>query len=129
MHSPPNSDHALIKVTLSTPNWHKTTQTITKIFKDTSRADWNKFQTTLEETLSERNLASVTDIDRNDALLLYSIQQSQSVSIPQKLVKISNNPHYKPLPAYILNIMKIKRRAHRLYMFGVRSNIYIRIKS
>lgn len=83
---------------------------------DYSKADWTKFNNDLNERLTEREYKTIEDIDMKDTKILLGIIEAQKTSIPAKNIKLNKNKNNKPLPKFLLDIIKIKRRAHRLYM-------------
>ena len=114
--TPPNSDHAPIQVKLSTPYWTPHTHISRREVTDFTKADWTKFQEELDTRLENIDYNTTADIDTCDNNILNSVKQAKALSIPTKTIKINPNRNARPLPTFVLNAIKIKRRAHRLYM-------------
>ena len=106
-HPAPNTDHAPILATIFTPNWTPSTQTSRKTILDYAKADWKKFQNELNTRLKEKDYITTTDIDMQDTEILNAILEAQKNSIPAKNIKINPNRQNKPLPKFLLDIIKI----------------------
>jgi Exonuclease III len=115
IHEPPNSDHAPIQILLKTPYW-RPIKIGTRQIQDYSNADWTKFQDLIAKQLPNINPTNKQDIDMYDQALVQTIQTATTKSIPNKTITTNTIKQRCRLPDYVIKIIKVKRRAHRLYI-------------
>ena len=112
---PINSDHLPVFVTLGTPSWtHINTHTPINIYKYTE-ADWNIYREELDSNLGHFPISSINDIDKADHHLVSTIIKAREKAVPKKLNRHPGIQQSRALPPHIINSIKLKRRAFRLY--------------
>ena len=112
---PINSDHLPIIVTINTPIWTPiNTHTSTETY-NYEKADWNLFHKELDINIDIVPINNINDIDKADRLLLTAINKAKEKAIPKKKFHTNNNFNKNKLPQIIVNMIKLKRRALRLF--------------
>ena len=112
---PINSDHLPIIVTINTPIWTPiNTHTSIETY-NYEKADWNLFHKELDTNIDIAPINNSTDIDKADRLLLKAINIAKEKAIPKKKYHTNHNYNKNKLPQTIIQMIKLKRRALRLY--------------
>ena len=116
MLSPPNTDHVPIKITLQAHGLPKTPyyQHVTRYHYN--ETDWNEFRHEMTNHLKDLTLTIQTteDLDKADERFLQTIHETREKTIPKTQQRHPTDKRRR-LPQYIIDIIKLKRRAHRLY--------------
>lgn len=111
---PMNSDHCPILLTINTPNHAPTTQYIAKTIFKYNKADWDSYREYINDKLPPPpDITNSNALIRADDLLLQVTLDARLRAVPHKQ---SRQHRQRELPPQIVQLIKTKRRAHRLYM-------------
>ena len=113
---PPNTDHMAIQLNIFTPRCKILNLPEPKTKYKYQEADWTTYKDILEqktETLPN-NIQTTFDLEQADQKLLEAINEARHEAIPSSTIHKTSIPQ-RQFPKYVLDIIKTKRRAQRLY--------------
>ena len=110
---PPNSDHCAVLTTIDTPLWTPTQLTEAKLTYKYHEANWDLFKEHMTQNLPQITINNKEDINTADTILLEATNNAKNIAIPSKMTRPQDKR--QQLPQYVLNVIKTKRRAYRLY--------------
>lgn len=111
------TDHCPILIKLRTPQWSPTHQFSPQTHYKYEMADWTIYKEHITANLPPPpyDISTTQQLLEADNLLLQVTCDARARAVPHRRKTRPYNRN-KPLPPYIIQAIRIKRRAHRLYM-------------
>lgn len=111
---PLNSDHCPIELKITTPIWSPTAPITPRKSYKYHQSDWDTFTEYFDLNLPPPSeIKSLEDLENADEILLKVTCDARDKAVPRTR---NDGTIRRRLPPYIIDIIKTKRRAHRLYM-------------